>query len=319
MAMWRLPEMFVYGCMCAFSMYSLEAVRREKNDIQVMIVDTNKSANASLLGKPFIVDNPGAGQTWEGWKTKNCLSRDYMAQIARESPDTLVVAVDGGDVLYGGCDEVIFRARYDQIVSASGGKRVVLGGEFGAWPNSYAKLKPRYEPMEKTRSKVMRAAGLDPEVYEKYLGECLLEYCGGHPSYEFANGGFKVGPAQDLHMLFDTLCNTDDDEQEALHELLLAGKQSLTIDYTGVLVLALYGFEYTKVLSVYSNGVYNRATNSSQCFVHGNGEAKAAVLRLDTELKFRAGSLIEAGHVRKNMKGAPVLMELESTPLRLLH
>lgn len=255
--------------------------------IKIMVVDTRQEADMYLLGKLLRVDNVGSGHSWHAWETKNCLSRDYVADIANKTPEKVVVAADGGDVLYGGCDEATLRAKYDQIISASTGNTVVVGAELGAWPQTVPDLEPLYEQFQDRMDDVMKAAGLNRSVYTQFSHGC--GNCGHPPVYKFANGGFKMGPAKDLAHLFDTLCSMKGDEQANLHGLLVDGKHHLTLDYTGSLVLSLHGFDkYADILSVQSHSVHNSVTGLTQCFAHGNGEGKSAVNALAQALQAAA-------------------------------
>merc|ERR1719321_2183648 len=55
---------------------------------------------------------------------------EFAQEVAERRPDQLVVFVDSGDVVYGGCDEEELIAAYKATVAASEGASVVFGAEF---------------------------------------------------------------------------------------------------------------------------------------------------------------------------------------------
>lgn len=266
------------------SSYALKVA--DIGSIKVMVVETRKEANMYLLGGLLQVDNIGAGHRWQGWGTKNCLSRDYVADIANKTPERLVVASDGSDVLYGGCDEATLRAKYDQIVSASSGNTVVVSAELGAWPDSVAETDPFYDGLQGRMEDIMNAAGLNSTVYTQFSTNDECGDCGNPRVYKYANGGFKIGPAKELAEVFDTLCRMYGDEQANLHKLVADGQHHLTLDYTGALVLSIHGMDrWRDILSIHNRSVHNSVTGLTQCFVHGNGNGTLPVKALAEELQ----------------------------------
>eukprot|EP00928_Gymnodinium_smaydae_P062034 TRINITY_DN45981_c0_g1_i1.p1 TRINITY_DN45981_c0_g1~~TRINITY_DN45981_c0_g1_i1.p1 ORF type:complete len:321 (-),score=78.07 TRINITY_DN45981_c0_g1_i1:134-1096(-) len=71
------------------------------------------------------VANVGKGQKWDGYGTKLI---DIMYHAASLPEDTLLVYVDGNDVVWGGCSKVAFLNAYGSIVEASGAN-IVIGAE----------------------------------------------------------------------------------------------------------------------------------------------------------------------------------------------
>merc|ERR1719401_1943768 len=62
-------------------------------------------------------------------KTKNAALLKWLKSLASSEPEKLVVKMDGGNVLYGGCKEKDIKIFYNAIVKASGGAPVVGGAE----------------------------------------------------------------------------------------------------------------------------------------------------------------------------------------------
>lgn len=214
--------------------------------IPVLTVETRINHRALFFpGAPgSIVRNIGFNHTWQKKaKTKNQIFQEYI-DARMETPDQLVIMVDGGDVVWGGCDSNFLRSTYESIVNASNGAKVVLGAEFSVYPLSWmrhAKAVMRREKFELRRQAVLEALGHPvvkrpwdaqwqrllktrasknddvesgdfkqfPIIDDMYADRSICtqrrSFCSDPPRYQYANYGFVMGPIGELKPLIDKI------------------------------------------------------------------------------------------------------------------
>lgn len=224
------------------------------------------------------VNNLGFNQTWQHRaQTKNKQFQKYLDEHM-DTPDMLVVLVDGGDVLWGGCDPSVLRSTYEKTVKAAGGAKIVLGAEFGIGPSTMLRTCLTYqhlrEPYESIRAAVLKETGrpainrsYDFSFHEALFGNWTQKnfswiddmyadrsvcnhkrsFCSTPPRYQFANYGFVMGPVSALKPFIDEINSVQDQQpdkidQEVALKYHLGHPDLLTLDYSGTLMLSLHNF-----------------------------------------------------------------------------
>lgn len=212
--------------------------------IEVFTVATRMNKTLEIPGSPRVALNNLAGD--EEWKyrarTKNLVFQDYL-DAHMDTPDKVVIMVDGGDVVFGGCDPKKFREYYEKVVNASGGAKLVLGAEMGCYPENEwhdcFDLIHNQEPFESTRQSVLKEFGFTVRKPDKakavirlnavnswvpqpttptpsppgddmygnqticHVGHYHPTWCSQPPRYQFANYGFAMGPVREIKKLVD--------------------------------------------------------------------------------------------------------------------
>jgi hypothetical protein len=107
----------------------VQATALATDKVIVTTVDTRGWPEHQLNGPNgwgnFTVHNVGAGKKWDGFKTKIDLMKEYISGLP---DDMLVVFVDGGDMMYGGCDMNDLVERYRKVSNATGAP-IIAGAE----------------------------------------------------------------------------------------------------------------------------------------------------------------------------------------------
>merc|ERR1719444_469098 len=86
-------------------------------DLRFVSLNTEGQLAISAAGFPQEVANVGLNKAWAGYGTKLMEILLYANSV---SDDTLLVYIDGNDVVWGGCSREEFVAAYQRIVDASG-------------------------------------------------------------------------------------------------------------------------------------------------------------------------------------------------------
>lgn len=268
--------------------------------IAVAIVDTRLGHSDDSM-QPLDVTNVGAGKPWSGLKTKTEYFIDWL-ESDTGSPDRMIVLVDGGDVVYGGCSEQDLLQRYHNIIAWSHGAPpitnsthfhglVVLGAELGAYPPSQA---AKYVPFgDRQRWVISRTAS--PDAYSRFADcrDTRVGPCSQPLAMQYLNSGFYMGPAHAVLSMLREVKEFFNDQQGAA-EAMFKHPDLYTLDYLGDMVLNLHNFKAPKqgfaepgfvVEFVESQcEARNRVNGKVQCFVHGNGNGKGSVHRLADDL-----------------------------------
>jgi len=238
-----------------------------------------------LPGRPgAIVTNLGFQKKYvDGWLQRWLPFSGWLQR--QGDPSKLVAFLDGGDVLYGGCDEKQFLRDYHKIVHASGGAPVVFSAEMGYYPpdrlfrNGGITSKRDYSKLDQRRQAVLKEFGLAGN--QNWTSKNHLR---------FLNAGFLVGPISKVKELLDFtdhdktryLGKEGDHDQGAFAQYMVRHPEVVTLDYAGSLSLSIFQLDNRDMLGGITelevqreNGVvYNKVRNQTQCFVHGNGASK---------------------------------------------
>lgn len=276
---------------------------RREQEIPIVTVNTNDDRQhfpmPGVPSKHFT--NLGAGKKWDGWRTKILMYQDWLEAKVHREPDKIVILLDSGDVLFGGCTDDELRSMYDATVSVSGGAPVVMGAELYLWPFTLVLLeKYATRSLQTRREAVQQVLGLDDNSYGRYANVTLCSEfprssrCSTPNAYQFLNAGFIMGPVKAIHKVLAGMLDTRDtwsgmspawwkakhnvtdgwDDQGAAAEWMLSHADDVTLDYTGALSIQLSKMKdplRNKVLFLKDGVVRNRVTGRVQCFVHGNG------------------------------------------------
>lgn len=235
-------------------------------------VETRGEKLHRLNGPPgwdWGVRNPGAGKTWEGLGTKIETMRVLLPTLP---DDQLLAFVDGGDVMYGGCDLDDLVERFTAL-STRTGTPVIFGAESNCYVPPTAGCGDAY-PVHKWNEALL-AGNVTEEGLEAWASA-------EHPKIKFLNSGFYMGRVKDIRALYEFVVNTTGNfhDQRAFAQTLQDHPDMVTLDYASMLVSNLFGVPLDK------NGTQrfsfdegkqqwlNHATGKPVCFFHGNGPAK---------------------------------------------
>eukprot|EP00746_Dinoflagellata_sp_MGD_P164000 gnl/MRDRNA2_/MRDRNA2_92396_c0_seq1.p1 gnl/MRDRNA2_/MRDRNA2_92396_c0~~gnl/MRDRNA2_/MRDRNA2_92396_c0_seq1.p1 ORF type:complete len:310 (+),score=59.68 gnl/MRDRNA2_/MRDRNA2_92396_c0_seq1:378-1307(+) len=246
----------------------------------VVTVDTRGQELHRLRGPPgwdWTVKNIGAGKPWHGYVTKVKLMQDWVATLA---DDQYVVFVDGGDVMYGGCDLGEMLARF-RVLSRLTNAPVIMGAEYNCHepPTAGCANYPSHG-----RDEVLNAFHLKAEDLDSWGSG--PNWGGGHMALKFLNSGFYMGQVKDLKPLIAewmALSSLPSSDQGWAAQVLQNRPDLLALDYGSMLVSNLFGVRLNKDdRQLYSFQAsekqwVNDATGKSVCFFHGNGPAKTAL------------------------------------------
>lgn len=253
--------------------------------IHLLTVNTlSPSTTISVRGVPgWTFENLGVGAKWVGSWTKVHLYLQWLQQHAPQAPNDIVILTDSTDVGFGGCSKKDLLARYQSVSQASEGAQVIAGADTHIWPPALWRNRTstieNFNRFESRRLTLLQAFGMDASVY------------GG--TYKYANSGFLMGPASVLLNVVSCMFqkgrgsgpyggdgaikNFDpwfDDQYGLILCMFQDTSPRIAVDYSGSIVLDMYGLDanlpYAK-----DGAVYNRATNTAQCFIHGNGHSFA--------------------------------------------
>lgn len=249
--------------------------------VKFATVDTRGNAWHRLQGPPgwdWAVQNLGAGKPWHGSMTKVKLMYDWVASL----PDNqLVVFMDGGDVMYGGCDIEDFIARFEALSKVTNAP-VIAGAEYNcAYPPEAGCA--RYP--SHGRDEVLDEFHLKAEDLDLWRSTDKM-------SLKFLNSGFYMGRAKNLRELYIEWMAaaalrsgkkhkfTKGLDQSFAAEVLHERPDLLALDYASMLVSNLYGLRLEKdgqqlfSFSGASQRWENAATRKPVCFFHANGPPK---------------------------------------------
>jgi hypothetical protein len=277
--------------------------------IEVLVVDTREAS--TRVDVPGVegqsASNVGAGKAWNKWwglqlKTKYLI--DYLTGTENErNENRMVVLIDGGDVIYGGCSEKDLMEGYNLALRASTtaegtAPKIVLGAELGSFPKT---IIHKYSGFKSRQHRALSMANISDEAYARFADcrESFYGPCSEPVSMQFMNSGFYMGPAKDVLSMLHAIRWFKNDQEGAAH-FMFHHPDECTLDYSGDLVLNLHNFKESKdphdilndpdlVVHVEEEAsgrltVKNRVTGRTSCFLHGNGNGKDTVFNITREI-----------------------------------
>jgi hypothetical protein len=295
---------------------------RHIGSISVVTVETRAGDPMRLPGRnsgnnsDAKVRNLGAGQPWNYYRTKNGLMLKWLSEAIEKDPDAMAIMIDGGDMVFGGCDESFLMSKYQKILSASGGgpsMRMVMGAETACFPFHNAKFFRDNSTWEARRSAVNREVenlADDWVLPWSPCGDTKIAPCDPKPerAYRYPNWGFVMGPVKDLQPLFEFVYNQGSNQvmDQALAQWwMVTHSDRITLDYAGSMVLSLHQMAYGRAdsqaplevkrgkwMAKEKGGpfILNRITNQPCCFAHGNGDGVAFINRIARSMNKLAGA-----------------------------
>ena len=272
----------------------------EGGRVRLMTVDTRGEELHRLVGPltwDYHVRNVGPRRKWDGWRAYVVLMSEGIAGV----PDgDIVVFIDGGDVMYGGCSEEEFVDRFTTILEVTGAK-IIMGAEYNCFD---AQRDCRDFPAPH-RERVLRAFGLSTKAIDErgsYTVACpgfsnsscmyLTASC-SYPgcSLKYPNAGFYAGYAYNMRNFFiELLRYMDHLEQlwthgtptdQAYASLIMTHRlDDIVLDYANVLMDNLFGqrgkpmydfvFDQNAFFST-TMGKGSIQLGRKVCFFHDNG------------------------------------------------
>jgi len=241
------------------------------------------------------VVNPTADLTVWQWQRNKWfgLKKELVHWQKRGSGAKLMVVHSSGDILYGGCSESEIHEKYQAITSAAGpAVKLIFAAEISPNPIDLGwKYEQRTWPTERMTNATGNMTGGAGWI-EGYA-DCTNETvgaCNSPPRYQFANGGFIMGPVDEIYKMFES---PDDPanglesytayENRLINDYYLKHSEWVTLDYAGVLAMSLNNMAGTandlpiQVSAADSQArIYHKAFPNQTvkvCFIHGNGNA----------------------------------------------
>lgn len=236
--------------------------------------------------------NVGAGQVWQGWRWRMETFAGVAARVAASNPEEIVAFMDGQDIIFGGCRSEDFLRYYEDAVNCGDGARVIFGAQVRLFPYDQENLQG-YNSTVLTHRRHCLSNALAPKTdYRPFLDHAQCQHddakrhgkCGNNALFDFLNMGFVIGPAGEIEKLFRRILtepalhglNKTWNDQMAAARVALANLDAVAFEHTGRMVLNLVHLNSSRFLEVRSDGdssyVHNTATNTTACFIHGNGD-----------------------------------------------
>jgi len=246
--------------------------------VRFATVETRTYTQSFLLSGKHgpCIKNLGVNKAWRGYFTKMILFQAFVRrEMHKRGPDQLLALIDGADVMFGGCEPRDLVQRYWRVRNLSNGATVVAGAENCNWPPTIGDT-GRYWNIRQRRLHMMKEQNLSEDPYASWYRGPKHDYCNG---YFHANSGFLMGPAADLLQVLRCMAglgrgktDLDDtlyDDQRGLVECLFRHPDKITLDYTGSIVLDMFGFN-SDIVRQAGPRLINQVTNTTQCFIHTN-------------------------------------------------
>lgn len=264
---------------------------------------------------PDQVANLALNGAWLGTRSKI----DYLVSwLSRGIPDDdIVVAMDGGDVIWAGCSKANFLSNYQQIVERTGSP-IVFSAEVTCWEQDCRLAEHLNRP--KTSD---RWFGFTQCPGTPWNDECAerrrCAECGQKPAAEFLNSGFFTGPAKQVYAMakwaqknYDDLSTWGDQSVYAVY--WNRNPHLVVLDYMSKLVLSLSDVRDRALsVDVADGTVTNNVFGHLQCFIHGNGRGKQLVMNVADQLDPKATSSSSAPSFLR-LKGVSKQCVLEASP-----
>lgn len=243
-----------------------------------------------------LINPVGDLTVWQWQRMRWSAAKEWLEYWVGRSPGSkLAIIHSSGDVLYGGCDENTIIYKYNRIVNASGGsQKIVMAAELSPWP---AELGWNYDAtgsswVEDRRADVLSSMSV-PNDWESTYADCTdpnLGPCNSSPTYMYANSGFIMGTIEALiEMIADLGTTYTGWDNRWFNEYYLKNPATVTLDYAGDLSMSLHNMNLGSLPLEVNNTItgkriQSKLTNSSICFLHGNGNSFAALQGVAGEL-----------------------------------
>jgi len=290
---------------------------RHIGNISIVTVETRAGDPMKLPGRNAGVDadasvkNVGVGHPWKYYRTKNGLMLKWINETFQKDPDTMAIMIDGGDMVFGGCDEKFLWRKYKEILNASGGGRnmkIVMSAETACYPINMGWRFRENTTWEQRRSAVNKAVENLPDDWvlpytpcsDKKVAPCDVE----NRAYRYPNWGWVMGPVKDLLPLFEFVYNKGrrgSNDQERAQWWMLSNPDRVTLDYAGSLVLSTHQMAHgrpeseapleIKVDERHQPFILNKITKQPCCFAHGNGNGEAFIGSLSRRMNNLTGAV----------------------------
>jgi len=240
---------------------------------------------------PPQVTNLALQRPWRGFVSKINLLVSWLSSGIPD--DDLVVAMDGGDVIWGGCSEAVLLSSYRHIVNESGSP-IVFSAELTCWEQDCGHSERVKHPHTNDRWH-----GFTQCPSNAWNNECAARRhcaeCGVKPATDFLNSGFFMGPAKQVYAMAQWA-------QENFEKWTTGGDQSVyaiywhqnpnvvVLDYMAKLAISLSDVRESALSVQADSTITNNVFGHRQCFIHGNGRGKPLVNRLAQSLRQKAAS-----------------------------
>jgi len=239
--------------------------------------------------------NPPADLTvWQWQRNRWSSLKPWLEYAIGRNPEKLVIIHSRGDVLYGGCSENIIQFKYEQIVGG-GTQTIVAAAEVSPYPQDLGWWYSESTFTETMRSQALSSFGVPDGWVTKYAhcdNNTVNSMCGSPPRYQYASSGFLMGPALDIFTMLSGLESYEGLENRFINEYFLANPSKMTLDYSGSLSMTVHNLvkpDGSIPVRVSGSGdnktLVFKDTNTTVCFVHGNGNSFESVKALASELK----------------------------------
>mmetsp|Transcript_157996 Transcript_157996/g.484218 ORF Transcript_157996/g.484218 Transcript_157996/m.484218 type:complete len:312 (+) Transcript_157996:37-972(+) len=296
--LWLASAPFAHGLRRARAEPTVEEGRPP---IKFVTMDTrDPRREIPVLGvKGVTMENAGVGRYWYADRAKLDYYSEWLSNTSLDE-DLLVVLVDT-DVVYGGCG-LDWMAQQFQRYTELSGKKVVGGAELGIWPDSDTATNLRYRRLDARVNSTLSAFGLPSTAYSRHAW-CPMwngAPCGDPKTLRQMNSGFLMGRVRDLRPVVagaraveSTLIamRRDPEEQRIWSTYYLVNDDKMTLDYTGSLIIAMYGLTPWEILEASSAGIRNRVTGKKACLTHWNGQSRGFTGMFLEHLPFNDTSL----------------------------
>lgn len=270
-----------------------------KNDIAInspgalRAEEANTSVYLEATSRKYLRAQSTMRNQWSKIKTASLLR--WLKHTASAKPDELVIMVDSGDVVYGGCSEKQIQTYYQAIVEASNGTEIVASAEVSPYPVQAFDFYNRtaFPWMDERMAAVNRQLDIKADWAADYAdcADILGGPCDSPPSYRFLNWGFVMGPAAKLEKMVEFIFKDNNFDQTSAHGYYLEHPGEVTLDYGGVLSMSLHNLAEGDGAPVhFKKGMFgkktlvNKVSGQTACFVHGNGNGEGFVKSLAAEL-----------------------------------
>lgn len=291
---------------------------RHIGDIKVVTVETRAGDPMKLPGRltgeheDTTVTNVGAGQKWKYYRTKNGLMLKWINETIEKDPNTMAIMIDGGDMVYGGCDEKFLMSKYNNILKASGGgpqMNLVMSAELACFPLEMGWYFRDNKTWEARRTAVnSQVENLKDDWVDQYApcSDHKIAPCDAKDrrGYRYPNWGFVMGPVKNLKPLFEFVYNKGQRgqlDQMRAQWWMLSNFEKITLDYSGSMVMSIHNMAHGRQaseapieLTKDKQGkpfILNKVTNQPCCFAHGNGNGEALVTQMARQMNNLTGAM----------------------------
>jgi len=290
---------------------------RHIGNINIVTVETRAGDPMKLPGRnagvhaDTSVNNVGVGEPWKYYRTKNGLMLKWINETFQKDPGTMAIMIDGGDMVFGGCDEGFLWWKYGQILKASGAgpnMKIVMSAELASFPIEMGWRFRENTTWEQRRSAVNKQVENLPDDWvlpytpcsDKMFAPCDSE----NMAYRYPNWGWVMGPVRDLLPLFEFVYNKGikgSMDQSRAQWWMLSHPDRVTLDYAGSLVLSTHQMAHGRPESAgpleikmdkrNQPFILNKITKQLCCFAHGNGNGEALIGSLSRQMNNLTGAV----------------------------